>query len=81
MKVRVFIVVFAFFTANFLIAQESFPFSDFIAEDGSGIEKLQKLQNEKADKKANAQRAKGDDSRFPLRKRKGQKDGESRQGK
>ena len=52
MKVRVFIVVFAFFTANFLIAQESFPFSDFIAEDGSGIEKLQKLQNEKADKKA-----------------------------
>ena len=52
MKVRVFIVVFAFFTANFLIAQESFPFSDFIAEDGSGIEKLQKLQKEKADKKA-----------------------------
>ena len=52
MNVRNFIVIFAFLTANLLIAQESFPFSDFIAEDGSGIEKLQKMQNEKADKKA-----------------------------
>ena len=34
-----------------LAAQEAVTFSDFIAEDGSGIEKLLKLQNERCDKK------------------------------
>ena len=34
-----------------LIAQEQITFSDFIAEDGSGIENLQKLQKERCDKK------------------------------
>ena len=34
-----------------LAAQEPITFSDFIAEDGSGIEKLQKLQKERCDKK------------------------------
>ena len=34
-----------------LAAQEQITFSDFIAEDGSGIEKLQKLQKERCDKK------------------------------
>ena len=34
-----------------LAAQEAVTFSDFIAEDGSGIEKLLKLQNARADKK------------------------------
>ena len=34
-----------------LAAQEPITFSDFIAEDGSGIEKLLKLQKERCDKK------------------------------
>ena len=34
-----------------LAAQEAITFSDFIAEDGSGIEKLLKLQKERGDKK------------------------------
>ena len=34
-----------------LAAQEQITFSDFIAEDGSGIEKLLKLQKERCDKK------------------------------
>ena len=34
-----------------LAAQEPITFSDFIAEDGSGIENLLKLQNARADKK------------------------------
>ena len=34
-----------------LSAENIITFSDFIAEDGSGIEKLQKLQNARADKK------------------------------
>ena len=34
-----------------LAAQEQITFSDFIAEDGSGIEKLQKLQKERCNKK------------------------------
>ena len=35
-----------------LAAQEPITFSDFIAEDGSGIEKLLKLQKKRCDKKA-----------------------------
>ena len=34
-----------------VIAQETVSFSDFIAEDGSGIELLQKIQEKRADKK------------------------------
>ena len=34
-----------------LAAQEPITFSDFIAEDGSGIEKLLKLQKKRCDKK------------------------------
>ena len=48
---KLFLAILCLFSSIILVAQEPFTFSDFIAEDGSGIEKLLKLQNARADKK------------------------------
>ena len=49
-KITIILFAITAFAVN-LAAQEPITFSDFIAEDGSGIEKLQKLQKERCDKK------------------------------
>ena len=49
-KITIILFAVTAFVVN-LIARESVTFSDFIAEDGSGIEKLLKLQKERCDKK------------------------------
>ena len=49
-KIAIILFAVTAFVVN-LAAQEQITFSDFIAEDGSGIEKLQKLQKERCDKK------------------------------
>ena len=48
---KLFLAILCLFSSVILFSQDSITFSDFIAEDGSGIEKLQKLQNARADKK------------------------------
>ena len=48
---KLFLAILCLFSSVILFSQDSFTFSDFIAEDGSGIEKLLKLQNARADKK------------------------------
>ena len=49
-KITIILLAVTAFVVN-LAAQEAVTFSDFIAEDGSGIEKLLKLQKERCDKK------------------------------
>ena len=49
-KITIILFAVTAFVVN-IAAQESITFSDFIAEDGSGIEKLQKFQEKVADKK------------------------------
>ena len=49
-KITIILLAVTAFVIN-LAAQEQISFSDFIAEDGSGIEKLSKLQKERGDKK------------------------------
>ena len=46
-----FFTIFCLFSSIILVAQDPVTFSDFIAEDGSGVEKMLKLQNARADKK------------------------------
>ena len=48
---KLFLAILCLFSSVILFSQDSITFSDFIAEDGSGIEKLLKLQNARADKK------------------------------
>lgn len=48
---KLFLAILCLFSSVILFSQNSITFSDFIAEDGSGIEKLLKLQNARADKK------------------------------
>lgn len=48
---KLFLAILCLFSSIILVAQEPFTFSDFIAEDGSGIEKLLKLQKQRCDKK------------------------------
>ena len=48
---KLFLAILCLFSSVILFSQDSITFSDFIAEDGSGIEKLLKLQNAIADKK------------------------------
>ena len=48
---KLFLAILCLFSSVILFSQDSITFSDFIAEDGSGIEKLQKLQKERCDKK------------------------------
>ena len=48
---KLFLAILCLFSSIILFSQDSITFSDFIAEDGSGIEKLLKLQNARADKK------------------------------
>ena len=49
-KITIILFAATAFVVN-LAAQDAITFSDFIADDGSGIEKLLKLQNARADKK------------------------------
>ena len=49
-KITIILFAVTAFVVN-LAAQDAVTFSDFIADDGSGIEKLLKLQNARADKK------------------------------
>ena len=48
---KLFLAILCLFSSVILFSQNPITFSDFIAEDGSGIEKLLKLQNAIADKK------------------------------
>ena len=48
---KLFLAILCLFSSIILFSQEPITFSDFIAEDGSGIEKLLKLQKERCDKK------------------------------
>ena len=48
---KLFLAIFCLFSSIILLAQEPVTFSDFIAEDGSGMEKLEKYQKILADKK------------------------------
>lgn len=48
---KLFLAILCLFSSVILFSQDLITFSDFIAEDGSGVEKMLKLQNARADKK------------------------------
>ena len=48
---KLFLAIFCLFSSIILLAQEPITFSGFIAEDGSGLDKLKKYQEMPADKK------------------------------